>query len=416
MNKEATLSRSSLTIALMVAAITMILSSAGTQTALVASPQGKGGTIKPAPTPATKTTPPKKSTTPAKASRTGASNPVRKTLPAAAKPSAAEIAFWESIKDSKNPEDFREYLKKYPNGEFAGLANNRLKELEAAKAKPSPSPETERRLPSFVPPAPGTTIRNKFGIEMVWVPPGEFMMGLSSWDMGSAYENPDALPVHRVKISNGFYMGEYEITQGQWLAVMGTTIKQQRDKANPSGKLLAEGGGYPMYYISWEDAQEFIRKLNELNDGYTYRLPTEAEWEYACRAGTTTRWSFGDLYAGSTAGYANFDHNGSFPREKNAVWLQDVTLAGSYKPNAFGLYDMHGNVAEWCQDWYNESYYKNSPHSDPQGPDNGQKREVRGGSWEDSWDVTRSAIRRRPLPPSARYNTMGFRIVMVPKL
>lgn len=376
------------------------------------TPQGKGGEVvaKPTPTPKKTTT---KRNTPSKTTNNSKTNQATKSASEAA--TAAEMIFWNSIKDSTNPEDFKEYLKKYPDGEFAGLANNRLKNLEDAKAKPKPSPnsESERKASSFVPPKPGTVIRNQSGIEMVWIAPGEFMMGLEPSNMSTAYENGEALPQHRVAFRNGFYLGEYEVTQGQWQAVMAANVRQQRDKAGPSEKLLAEGDGYPMYYVSWDDAQEFIRKLNQLNDGYTYRLPTEAEWEYACRAGTTTRYSFGDFLS---ADNTNFDSNSNYPRDEKKVWRRDVTLAGSFQPNAFGLYDMHGNVWEWCQDWYDANYYKESTHYDPPGPRSGQEREARGGSWANNFDYTRSSSRHGHFIPTTRNNTLGFRIVMVPKI
>jgi formylglycine-generating enzyme required for sulfatase activity len=145
--------------------------------------------------------------------------------------------------------------------------------------------------------------------------------------------------------------------------------------------------------VSWDDAQNFINKLNESNDGFRYRLPTEAEWEYACRAGTT-----GD-YAGNHADMAWYDKNSGYKTHP----------VGTRQPNGFGLHDMHGNVLEWCQDWYDASYYASSPATDPQGPGSGQYRVLRGGQWDLNASYLRSA-HRLDYPPVGRF---GFRVVAV---
>ncbi|MGH9900341.1 MAG: formylglycine-generating enzyme family protein [Pyrinomonadaceae bacterium] len=184
-------------------------------------------------------------------------------------------------------------------------------------------------------PKPGAVVRNRVGMELIYVPPGSFMMGSESGD-------PDGKPVRRVTISEGFYMGRHEVTQAQWQAVMGTTLRQQRDKANPLENIIVgEGDNYPLYYVSWEEAQEFIRRLNGMNDGYVYRLPTEAEWEYACRA-----WPTGD-YAGDLDSMAWYGKNSG----------KRTHPVGQKQANGFGLYDMHGNVWEWCQGYYYKNYW-----------------------------------------------------------
>ncbi|HUQ33329.1 MAG TPA: formylglycine-generating enzyme family protein [Pyrinomonadaceae bacterium] len=275
-------------------------------------PQGKGGTIKPAPTPTpatTRTTSPKKSPQPAKASRTGASKlPDRKAEPGAARTSAAEIAFWETIKTSTNPDDFREYLRKYPNGEFAGLARNRLNALEEAKRKEEEEAAKKR---------PGAVVKNSLGMELVLIPAGTFMMG--------SEKEENQKPVHRVIFSKEFYMGKYEVKQAEWQKVMG---------ANPS---KVKGDNLPVETVSWKDAQDFIRVLNAMNDGYIYHLPSEAEWEYACRAGATGE--------GDTENIGGL-LTGKMPPQP----------VGSKQPNAWGLYDMLGNVLEWCEDMYHDGY------------------------------------------------------------
>lgn len=214
------------------------------------------------------------------------------------------------------------------------------------------------------------------GIEMVYIPPGEFMMG-------SPDHYPDERPVHRVRITKGFWIGKYEVTQGQWRSVMGS---------NPSG--FQEGDDYPVERVSWNDTQAFIQNLIRLT-GRSFRLPTEAEWEYACRAGTTGEF------------YGNLD---------DIAWYHDNSNASSHPvgrkiPNAFGLYDMLGNVWEFVQDWYAEDYYGKSPVDDPPGPSTGTHRIVRSGSWANGPHSNRSARRKFYLPTVA-YTFIGFRLVM----
>jgi formylglycine-generating enzyme required for sulfatase activity len=209
----------------------------------------------------------------------------------------------------------------------------------------------------------------------IQIPAGEFMMGS---DTGSAAEKP----AHRVRISQPFEMGKHEVTQAEWEAVMGN---------RPS---YFGGDNRPVEQVSWNDVQEFIGRLNALDDGYAYRLPTEAEWEYACRAGST-----GD-YAGKLDQMAWVDENS-----------QQMTHAvGTKQPNAWGLYDMHGNVFEWCQDYYDANYYAQSPAVDPQGPESGSFRVKRGGGWMFAAAFARSAARDL-FAPSYRFNYVGFRLV-----
>ena len=230
------------------------------------------------------------------------------------------------------------------------------------------------------------------GLELVKIEPGTFMMG-------SPGHNSDEGPPTRVTISKGFSMSKYEVTQGQYEAVMG---------ANPSrfkGNL-----NLPVENVSWVDATNFCAKLTEqerqagrLPDGYVYRLPTEAEWEYACRAGTTTRFSYGDDPEYVELGeYAWYDENSS----------SRTHPVGQKKPNPWGLYDMHGNVWEWCLDWYSGSYPGGSV-TDPKGPSSGSFRVIRGGSWYVSARFCRSAIRDW-FVPSLRHSRLGFRVVLAP--
>jgi len=213
----------------------------------------------------------------------------------------------------------------------------------------------------------------------VQIPAGDFMMGSEDGD-------DNEKPIHRVRISRGFEIGKYEVSQMQWEAVMGN---------NPSH---FKGADLPVENVSWDDAQEFIQRLNAQNDGYVYRLPTEAEWEYACRAGST-----GD-YANNLAAMAWYDKNSG-----------EVTHpVGTKQPNALGLYDIYGNVWEWCQDWYNENYYVQSSNVDPQGPTLGSARVERGGSLNRDAQYLRSASRYWGAPGNRSFN-LGFRLVRTPR-
>ena len=207
-------------------------------------------------------------------------------------------------------------------------------------------------------------------LEMVLIPSGKFMR----IDFGMGND-------HEVTITKPFYIGKYEVTQEQWEEVM---------ENNPS---LVKGEKLPMTNVSWNDCQGFIQKLNAKTNG-CYRLPTEAEWEYACRAGTTTAYSYGDNITKSDANYG--------PEGKSIE-------VGSYKANAFGLYDMHGNVLEWCQDWYGE--YPIGDSTDPKGPVTGKGRDLRGGSFYQEFWAARSCLRNFSFQ-STRENHFGFRLAM----
>jgi len=220
------------------------------------------------------------------------------------------------------------------------------------------------------------------GIEFVYIPPGSFMMGSPT--------NYDEEKQHHVILTKGFSMQTTEVTQGQWRAVMGS---------NPS-YFSNCGDNCPVENVSWNDVQEFISKLNRKEGGSRYRLPTEAEWEYAARAGSTTRFCFG--YEDSRlAEYAWYDVNSGISTHSVA----------QKKPNAWGLYDMHGNVWEWCQDWYGD--YPSGSVTDPTGPSWGSLRVFRGGGWDNFAKLCRSALRNRYLP-DYRHNSLGFRLALSP--
>lgn len=230
----------------------------------------------------------------------------------------------------------------------------------------------------------GLYVTNSLGMMFSLVPAGEFVMG-------STVGGSDERPPHRVRITKPLYLGVYEVTQGQYQRVMGT---------NPS--YFKGDPQRPVERVSWDDAVAFCDKLSALPEersaGRAYRLPTEAEWEYACRAGTTTKWSFGDDESafGEYAWYLDNSRGTTHP-------------VGQKKPNTWGLHDMHGNVYEWCQDWYKSDYYEESPTEDPPGSSTGSPRVLRGGEWGDDPSCCRSACRGRYGPVCRNYN-IGFRV------
>ena len=237
-------------------------------------------------------------------------------------------------------------------------------------------------------------ITNSIGMRLVLIPPGEFMMG--SPESEEHRDNDEHQ--HRVRITRPFYLGVTEVAQGQWEAVMGTRPW--------SGKpYVKEGLDYAAGCVSWEDAQAFCESLSKKEDA-TYRLPTEAEWEYACRAGTTMVYHFGDdtLRLGE---YAWFRDNASAEDERYAHSV------GQKKANRFALYDMHGNVWESCADWYDSDYYAGSPTDDPSGAETGSHRVSRGGSHGGPPWVCRSAHRNNILPGNGHSN-LGFRVARSP--
>jgi formylglycine-generating enzyme required for sulfatase activity len=216
-------------------------------------------------------------------------------------------------------------------------------------------------------------------MQFALIPAGEFQMGSIS-----GYDNER--PVHTVRISKPFYLGHHEVTQGQWEAVMGNNPSRFKGDANR-----------PVETVSWEEVQKFIEKLNAKEGGTKYRLPTEAEWEYTARAGSTTAYSFGDD-SGQLSKYAWFGANAG----------NTTHPVGQLQPNAWGLYDMYGNVWEWVQDWYGA--YAAEPVTDPQGPASGSGRVIRGGSWRDDAGYCRSAYRGSDAP-GYRYDHLGFRLL-----
>jgi len=237
--------------------------------------------------------------------------------------------------------------------------------------------------------APKQFIGNSIGMKLTLIPAGEFQMGSPDSDSDAADREK---PQHLVKITKPFYLGVYEVTQQQYEKVMGTCPWQGKD-------YVKEGVDYPAVYVNHDDAVEFCRRLSK-QEGVEYRLPTEAEWEYACRAGTTTAYSFGDD-ASKLGQYAWHYKNALDIGEKYAHRV------GQKLPNPRGLYDMHGNVWEWCQDW-SGLYGSEKVVSDPLGPAQGEYRVLRGGSIVFRSSLVRSAPRNANLPNRRNY-FYGFR-------
>lgn len=247
-----------------------------------------------------------------------------------------------------------------------------------------PSIEIAANEPAVEPasrPVPSRLVRNSLGMEFVLIPPGEFVMG--------SRNSAAAQPMRRVSISRPVYMGRVPVTQAQWQRIMGE---------NPSWK---EGcRNCPVEQVSYLDVLHFLKKLNAMDRG-NYRLPTEAEWEYAARAGTTGTYSFGDepSILGEYGWYFRNTDRGAQP-------------VGQKRPNPWGLYDMHGNVWEWVRDWH-RPYPRVQTAVNPIGPSNGQYKVIRGGSWTNDFDLLGSATRMK-VRPTNRHLNLGFRLVLVP--
>lgn len=243
-------------------------------------------------------------------------------------------------------------------------------------------------------------------IDMIAIEPGTFTMGSPTNEIGRSKNYDETL--HEVRLTEGYWLSKYEVTQAQYQAVIGTNPSDQQDYM---GEYYGVGNNYPVYYVSWNAAKEFCEKLTEIEkkagrlpEGYEYTLPTEAQWEYACRAGTTTALNSGkDLTDRDEC--SNMDEVGWYGYNS-----ADTTHpVGLKPPNAWGFYDMHGNVTEWCLDW--EGDYPTSSVIDPVGPSTGLARVIRGGSWGYNAYSCRSAARLSNTPNS-RWKNYGFRVAL----
>ena len=306
-------------------------------------------------------------------------------------------------------------------------------------------------------PTPTPTLTDSAGIAFALVPAGEFMMGsdedpktlakaFPAYDAVRLAGLADEAPVHKVRITRAFWMGRHEITVAQFrrfLEGSGHVAESEADgtggfgfnsaydpAASANGDAFegrnpkyswrnpgfSQGDDHPVVNVSWNDAVAMARWLGA-KEGTVYRLPTEAEWEYAARAGTRTRFNTGDAPQ-TLAGSANlFDPDAAvnWPRWKTFATADSdghafTAPAGTFSPNAFGLHDMHGNVWEWTADWYAEDYYATSPVDDPQGPPDGDVRVRRGGSWH-TWPFYARSSFRNWNTPQSRYPLQGFRLV-----
>jgi formylglycine-generating enzyme required for sulfatase activity len=269
---------------------------------------------------------------------------------------------------------------------YEQLITTRLAKLTLI-AKESQRLDSRKVVPSFT---------NSIGMEFVLIPAGTFLMGtpteqvdaIAGGDQADRDWIENETPQHQVEISQPFYLGRYQVTQVQWESMMGN---------NPS--TFESYSQCPVENVFWDDVQVFMQKLSE-QEGRQYRLPTEAEWEYACRAGSSTVYYFGNDVA-QLSEYAWYEANSD----------GQTHPVGQKLPNAWGLYDMHGNVWEWVLDWYDEYYYRTSLHTDPQGPEPGSFRVIRGGSWGSAAQNARSA-NRGWYRPGCRLGRFGFRCAM----
>jgi formylglycine-generating enzyme required for sulfatase activity len=250
---------------------------------------------------------------------------------------------------------------------------------------------------------PGEVITNSLGMKFAFIPAGTFLMGSPESEAG---RNTNEGPQHKVEITRPFYLGIHPVTQGQWQRVMGNNPSFFCSSGDGKDKVLGlDTTDFPVESISWNDCQEFIRKVSELPEEKRsergYRLPTEAEWEYTCRGGASAYqvYAFGNSLATSQANFNNV--------------LGRTCKVGSYQPNGFGLYDMHGNVFQWCVDRYDKSYYVFCmQQKDPGGPVFGLLRVIRGGGWNFDPLHCRSAF-RFGYEPGYRYYDLGCRLVLV---
>jgi formylglycine-generating enzyme len=293
-------------------------------------------------------------------------------------------------------------------------------------------------------------ITNSIGMKLTLIPSGEFMMGSKESgeetaaffkknygiDWLSAGDFKDEHPQHRVRITKPFYLGTYHVTRGQFRQfVKESGYKTDAEKGDDEGALgwdaewqlfqrnkeyswqytgFEQTDEHPVLCVSWNDGVAFCEWLSK-KEGKTYRLPTEAAWEYACRAGTTTRYYSGDdpETLAKVANVADATAKATFRTPGDAIKARDgyafTAPVGQFKPNTFGLYDMHGNCSEWCADWYGWYYSSESAVDDPKGPDTGIRRVARGGSWYYG-SIESYSARRGGLPPDRRNSFTGFRV------
>jgi len=279
-------------------------------------------------------------------------------------------------------------------------------------------------------------IQNSLGMVFVFIPAGSFLMGSRESPEevvrkggGKADELKREHPCHHVEITRGFYFKNKEVTTGEFAVFVKATgylttaevngyswVWQGEWKRLPRASWryplglksgAAVSGRHPVVHVSWKDASAFCRWLS-VKEGRNYRLPKEAEWEYACRAGTTTPFFWGETIS---TDQANYDGNYTYGNGHKGVYRKKTMPVGSFPTNAWAIHDMHGNVWEWCADRFSGDYYHHSPSKDPKGPSSGKYRVLRGGSWYNHPRILRSALRFGK-DPSHQDDNLGFRVVM----
>jgi uncharacterized protein (TIGR02996 family) len=288
--------------------------------------------------------------------------------------------------------------------------HRRLIAAEPGREKARLSKEVTKRLNAGVRPV-GPRLVNSVGMEFALIPAGAFLMGSTG---RGGHGNRDETPQHRVEITRPFWFGIYPVTQEQYAAVMGSNPSQFRKGGSRAAEVKGmDTSRFPAEGMSCGDTEEFCRKLSALRaeKGRTYRLPTEAMWEFACRAGgqPNMRFCFG---ARMTSTQGNIDGTTANYGAKVSARLGRTCQVGMYAPNAWGLYDMHGNVFEWCSDWYGPDYYRGSPVKDPEGPDTGSVRPLRGGAFPYNAFLCRAAYRNHSIADN-RMAEHGFRVVLL---
>ena len=259
-------------------------------------------------------------------------------------------------------------------------------------------------VPPVVPPEP--SYANELKMQFVLIPAGSFTIGSPDTEVG---RSPDESPAHEVTLTAEFYFATTEVMNGPYATLMGTSPSMTSSKARSSGEM-------PVESVTWEEAQEFCKRLNERDrtkrSGWVYRLPTEAEWEYACRATSSTPFAFGEKLQPNKTAIFTPAMEDPLSEEEIPRPLGFPSRVAQTAANKFGLYDMHGNVLEWCQDYYVRGYPAGA-QTNPTGPTTGDLRTIRGGSFSDPGSKCRSAS-RRGLPADTRDIHVGFRIVLAP--
>jgi uncharacterized protein (TIGR02996 family) len=252
-------------------------------------------------------------------------------------------------------------------------------------------------------------------LTLVLIPPGCFRMGSPANEADRLNDEQQ----HEVEITRAFWLGVHPVTVGQFRAfAQATGYRTQAERESGPTNWQTPGfpqdDNHPVVCVSWNDAQAFCAWLAQSESGRLYRLPTEAEWEYSCRggAGASHPFHIGQPLTTLSSTQANFNGHSPSGEASKGLYLGRTTPVGSYKPNAWGLFDMHGNVWEWCRDWYKDDYYQHSPNADPPGPLQGFGRVFRGGCWDGDGRLCRSAFRDRG-EPADRASSLGFRVSLV---